>query len=79
VATKRRVDMRRKLRLLYFKLLRGDIEAHTTNAMVAILRLQLELTDRFEIGERLAEYERRILEIEERFQRLRSRIQVERP
>ena len=65
--------MRRRLNQLYFRLLRGKIEAPTTNALVNILRLQLELMDRFEIGEKFAQYESQISELEARFEHVARR------
>jgi hypothetical protein len=66
-------EMRRRLSKLYWRLMRGKIEAHVCNALVRIMQLQLELMDRFEIGERFAQYESQIAELETRFQRLARR------
>lgn len=66
--------LQRECRRIYIDLRRGKIESHIANALLGCLKLEIELLDRYEIGERFAQYEQQIATLESRYQRLSSRM-----
>jgi len=52
----------------------GKIASHVGSVLLSCLRLELELVDRFEVAQRLAQFDADIAALEARYRELRSRM-----